>query len=99
MNTNNNFNYVYPTYPDYLPQGPVPELNYMGQNNTKAERLEKFDSLVRKYEINPEYAIKLRQLEGFEILTQATLRKFNYFINSSSYFTRPISSSRTTYSN
>ena len=68
MNTNNNFNYVYPTYPDYLPQVPVPELNYMGQNNTKAERLEKFDSLVRKYEINPEYAIKLRQLEGFEIV-------------------------------
>lgn len=34
----------------------------------KTARLAKFDSLIRRYEINPDYAIKLRQLEGFEIV-------------------------------
>jgi hypothetical protein len=45
-------------------------VGYDNLNNVskKTERLEKFDSLIKKYEINPKYAIKLRQLEGFEIV-------------------------------
>jgi hypothetical protein len=34
----------------------------------RQNRLLKFDDIIRKYEINPQYAIKLRQLEGFEIV-------------------------------
>lgn len=65
------------TYPStYYPQitEPIPQANYINESytasstNTKAERLAKFDALVRRHEINPEYAIKLRQLEGFEIV-------------------------------
>jgi hypothetical protein len=81
---NSKFNYAYPattystypTYPTYYPKITEPEnppnyissTNFPSSTNTKAERLAKFDALVRKYEINPEYAIKLRQLEGFEIV-------------------------------
>jgi hypothetical protein len=39
-----------------------------GNLSSKSARIAKFDTIVRKYEINPDYAIKLRQLEGFEIV-------------------------------
>jgi hypothetical protein len=78
MNHNNNFNYgypplSYPPYSDHVDQLLAPPPTYsaptnLAPSNTKIERLTKFDSLVRKYEINPQYAIKLRQLEGFEIV-------------------------------
>jgi hypothetical protein len=36
--------------------------------NPQTLRLEKFDKIISKYEIKSEFAIKLRQLEGFEIV-------------------------------
>jgi hypothetical protein len=53
---------------NYVPAIQGIEYNNLSNPNIKTERLAKFDSLIRKYEINPEYAIKLRQLEGFEIV-------------------------------
>ena len=82
-NKNTNLNYAYPAYPTYSTYAQITEpmhstqtVEYDNSNNSnnsnnsiiKTERLEKFDYFIRKYEINPEYAIKLRQLEGFEIV-------------------------------
>ena len=53
---------LYPTYATY--SNPAEPSN----STNKTTRLAKFDSLIRKHEINPDYAIKLRQLEGFEIV-------------------------------
>jgi hypothetical protein len=62
----------YPYYNDYsniTAPLPVPEnFGTSSQNLTSIERLYKFDSIVKKYEINPYHSIKLRQLEGFEIV-------------------------------
>ena len=53
---------LYPTYATY--SNPAEPSN----STNKTTRLAKFDSLIRKHEINPDYAIKLRQLVGFEIV-------------------------------
>ena len=64
---------AYPSYNDYLNQVEVINANATLSHSTsdsvnKITRLAKFDALIRRHEINPDYAIKLRQLEGFEIV-------------------------------
>lgn len=74
----NSKNPQFPQYTYYAPSAPQdPSLysqNYplypqdINQEINSVTRLDKFDVLVQKFEINPEFAIKLRQLEGYEII-------------------------------
>jgi hypothetical protein len=63
----NNYNYTY-VYPTYEPPSDIQIPPPNNTNITKENRLAKFDSIIRKHEINPCNAIRLRQLEGFEIV-------------------------------
>lgn len=61
---------MYPQqYPDSAP--PPAYSNDMGLNSsqqTDEERMRKFQYLVNRYEINREFATRLRGLEGYEIV-------------------------------
>jgi len=60
----------YPIYPSYNETlvGSNTGTQTTSTLTDKTTRLAKFDGLIRRHEINPDYAIKLRQLEGFEIV-------------------------------
>lgn len=53
-------NYTYSTYPTYPTNSTNPTYLTNGQNQHSVDRLAKFESLIHKYEIKPEYAVKLR---------------------------------------
>jgi hypothetical protein len=61
-------------YPQqYPPSAPPPfaHSNQVGSNSlqqTNDERMRKFQHLVDRYEINREFATRLRGLEGYEII-------------------------------
>lgn len=50
----------------YLPSAPVQPINPYPMDGE--ERLRKFEYLVNRYEINREFATRLRALEGYEIV-------------------------------
>jgi hypothetical protein len=59
-------------YPQQFPSSaPPPYSNEIGSNcsqQTNEERMRKFQHLVDRYEINREFATRLRGLEGYEIV-------------------------------
>jgi len=63
----NNYNQTF-VYPIYEPPSDNQISPPNNTNISKENRLAKFDTIIRKHEINPSNAIKLRQLEGFEIV-------------------------------
>ena len=63
---------MYPQqYPTLAAPPPPPYSNQMGSNSlqeTNDDRMGKFQYLVGRYEINREFATRLRGLEGYEIV-------------------------------
>ena len=60
-------------YPQAMPSAPPPPsypVNHLGPGapESSEQRLERFQFLVNRYEINPEFAMRLRALEGYEIV-------------------------------
>jgi len=78
MNTKQNSNASVPSAPTEVMAYAVPEnhvyvVNAQGQQNAQQSvqnnfNMPEFTSFVREYEISNEYAIKLRQLEGYDIV-------------------------------
>jgi len=71
--TPNTIGYTVPEESYYSLSNPYPIPNYITQTTDltitdNEKRLNKFNSIIMKHEINQENAIKLRQLEGFEIV-------------------------------
>jgi len=56
-------------YPQFQASAPLPPANSNPNDQFDSEeRLRKFQYLVNRYEINREFATRLRALEGYEIV-------------------------------
>ena len=55
-------------YPQQYPESASPPSYFQPSQQTDEERMGKFEYLVNRYEINREFAKRLRGLEGYEIV-------------------------------
>lgn len=54
-------------YPELAPPLHLNQIGFNSLSQTNEERMSKFQHLVNRYEINREFATRLRGLEGYEI--------------------------------
>lgn len=62
------------------PSAPPPYTTATNFQDTNEERMRKFQNIVGRYEINREFATRLRELEGYEIVFIVDGKKMTIFL-------------------